>query len=561
MIQGRVGFSQVQLKVHCDTVPEICRLLEKEVQSVANTDALQTARTVCYSNGFLNPIIRQDFSDSLNPILVVLPGVQYRWIDLRMGQQESIILSSGKQNIKVLEEKPVSPQELSEYMSTLVTYFENSGFPFAAVQLDSIHIDGNEISATLVSSPGPEIKIDSVSIVGSAKISDKYISNYIRIKPGSFYNEQRLREIPQRIDELAFVSQATSSEILFTDKKTTLVLPLNKEKANDFNGVLGFQPDANTGELVITGDVHLKLLSALGKGESFELRWRRLQTQTQDIGLALNLPFLLNTPLGLDGSFRIYRRDTTFSTITAKAGIQYALTGGDYFEVNVTSENSNIISTAPYEGSASLPDVADVSYLHYGITFQTARLDYKLNPRQGYSFHASGGVGEKSIRENPALEDVNYDSLNFKTTQYKVTTDGSIFIPVFKRAAIHYRAQAGLIQNETLFRNELFRLGGLRSIRGFDEESIFASGYVIQTLETRFLLEKDAYTYLFLDYAIYENTSANTNERDDPYGFGAGVSFRTGAGIFSVNYGLGSRFNQSLDLRSGKIHFGFVSFF
>ena len=558
---GNTCFSQVVPVITCDSVPKLCERIQKELNTANADDVLQTARVICYAEGFLNPSIGLDLSDSLKPTINISPGVQYRWVDLSMGEQEKLILITQKQDFKNLEGKPVSPQTLSEYMNTLLVYFENSGFPFASVRLDSVSVKEGAISATLVSTPGPEITIDSVSIIGTAKISDKYISNYIRIKKGSFYNEQRLREIPKRMDELAFVSQPKPSEILFTDKSTTLVIPLNKEKANDFNGVLGFQPDANTGELVITGDVHLKLLSALGKGESFELRWRRLQTQTQDIGLAMNLPFLLNTPLGFDGSFRIYRRDTTFSTITAKAGIQYALTGGDFFEVNVTSENSNIISTQPYEGSSTLPDVADVSYLHYGITFKSSKLDYKLNPRRGFSFLASGGVGEKTIRENPALEEVNYDSLDLNSTQYKVSLNGSIFIPVIKRGAIHYRAQAGLIQNETLFRNELFRLGGLRSIRGFDEESIFASGYIIQSLETRFILEKDAYTYLFFDYALYENTASNTNERDDPYGFGAGVSFRTGTGIFSVNYGLGSRFNQSIDIRSGKIHFGFVSFF
>ena len=63
------------------------------------------------------------------------------------------------------------------------------------------------------------------------------------------------------------------------------------------------------------------------------------------------------------------------------------------------------------------------------------------------------------------------------------------------------------------------------------------------------------------DGAWYENASVNTYFNDMPYSFGAGISFETKAGIFSLNYALGKQFSNPIDLRSGKIHFGIVNQF
>jgi len=48
---------------------------------------------------------------------------------------------------------------------------------------------------------------------------------------------------------------------------------------------------------------------------------------------------------------------------------------------------------------------------------------------------------------------------------------------------------------------------------------------------------------------------------DNPFGFGAGMSFETKAGIFSIMYALGKQFDNPIDMKSAKIHFGIISTF
>lgn len=139
--------------------------------------------------------------------------------------------------------------------------------------------------------------------------------------------------------------------------------------------------------------------------------------------------------------------------------------------------------------------------------------------------------------------------------------EGSMFIPFMNRSTLKISNQSAFIYGETLFQNELFRIGGLKTLRGFDEESIFASAYSIFTLEYRFILEQNSYMYVFGDGAWYENNSAKQYVNDTPFGFGAGISFETKAGIFSISYALGKQFDNPIQLRGGKIHFGIVNYF
>ena len=67
-----------------------------------------------------------------------------------------------------------------------------------------------------------------------------------------------------------------------------------------------------------------------------------------------------------------------------------------------------------------------------------------------------------------------------------------VYLPVSGRLVLNL-GSIGAYHNPEAFTNELFRIGGLRSLRGFDEESIFASAFVIGKTELRYLLEQNSF--------------------------------------------------------------------
>ncbi|MEZ4947969.1 MAG: hypothetical protein R2784_01015 [Saprospiraceae bacterium] len=98
-------------------------------------------------------------------------------------------------------------------------------------------------------------------------------------------------------------------------------------------------------------------------------------------------------------------------------------------------------------------------------------------------------------------------------------------------------------------------------MRGFDEEAIFSTHYLVSTLEYRILTGQNSYFFAFFDGAVTRNFIRDKNETDYPIGFGAGLTFETQAGIFGLSYALGRQQGNPIDFRAGKIHFGYVSLF
>lgn len=527
----------------------------------AREEHLKTILFRLYDKGYLTASVEKLEVDSTLMTAHLTIGPDYKWAILKKGNVDDDALNSADYHRKVFTNTPFSYRKASALMQRILRYYENHGFPFASVKLDSISSEQNLITANLLVDKNMFVKIDSIVIIGDPKLASQYIYSYIGIKPGDYYKEAQVSRISNRIREIPFIAETKLPEVVFTEKYTKLVLYLERKGANQIDGVLGFLPDENTGKIQITGQAHPVLRNALGRGEIIDIDWRKLQQNTQDLKVKFNYPFLFSTPIGIDLNLRLFRKDTTFNEVYKNASLQYLLERGNFFRVFIENKTSSLISASGLENIATLPAYADVSSTLYGIGFRSEKLDYRLNPRRGYRLIVSAAAGNKKIEKNPKVNETVYNDLDLNAVQYSSELTMDFFIPILQRNVINLSNKAGFLHSSYMFQNELFRIGGLRTLRGFDEESIFASAYSISTLEYRYLLERNSYLFLFTDFGYYENKSVSfTGDRfDTPFGFGTGISFETKAGIFSINYALGKQFNNPIYFRAAKIHFGIIS--
>lgn len=515
-----------------------------------------------YDNAYLAASFDSLSGDSVKLTAYLNPGELYKWAALRKGNVDEGLLSEAGYREKLYSNKPLYFKEVLKVQEKLLTWCEDRGYPFASVRLDSAVISGTSLSASLRLDKGPLTRIDTIIITGTARTAPRFIYSYLGIRPGSLYDESQVRKTGNRLKELPFLKESKPYTLLFTDKETKLLLFLDKRRASQFDGIIGFLPDDKTGRLLVTGDIHLKLHNAFSRGELVDINWRSLQKNTQDLKARFTYPFLFSTPFGADYILKLYKKDTTYIDVNQNFGIQYLLSGGNYIKAFVHSKNSSLLSTSAIQFTTVLPPYADIGSLSYGLALKVEQLDYRFNPRKGYSLNLSAAAGTKTIRKNAKLNPVIYEGLTLSTAQYNAESDLAVYIPIKERSTVKLANLSGYIHNNSLlFQNELYRIGGLKSLRGVDEESIFASAYSIVTLEYRFLLEENSYLYAFGDGAYYENYSISSSVSDMPFGFGAGISFETRAGIFSLSYALGRQFSNPVQLRSGKVHFGILSYF
>jgi outer membrane protein assembly factor BamA len=451
-----------------------------------------------------------------------------------------------------------SAQEIADILTKTAAYLENNGYPFAKVKLDVSDIQPDSTTAKLIIEKGDLVRIKEIHIRGESRIGQKYVENVIGIKVDDRYNESRLRRITALIDQVVFLKEIKPHEILFTPEGAEVFLYLESNPVSLLNGVVGLQPDPVTGNNIITGDVRLKLQNAINKGELLDINWRSLQPQTTDLRTKLNYPFILSSPFGIDGKFELYQRDSTFITTYASIGMQYFMRRGNYLKAFFEAENSNLLTGAANVTATTnlgLPNnnLASVSSNRYGIGVYRRQINYLPNPSRGIELEIDGVVGRRTARRSQ-------EDTALVTTTFSLRSDINWFIPLAKRHVLRLANRTRMYYAPDVFVNELFRFGGLLTQRGFDEEELFASTLTTAIIEYRFLVDQNSHAFLFYDQTFYENNSAGYYQ-DTPFGVGAGFSFGTNIGLFSISYGVGKQFDNPMLLRNGKVHFGYVSYF
>jgi outer membrane protein assembly factor BamA len=530
--------------------------------TVAVNKELQKLILKLQSNGYLTASVDSIRGDSVSRTAFLFLGAKYKWARLGKGNVDDAWLGGTGFRQKMFQKKLFRFDQLAKIENSIIVNCENNGYPFAAIKPDSISISDNQVRAILHLDLNRFCKIDSVLMKGKDVVAPVYIYNYIGIKPGAVYDESKISRISTRLKELPFLSESRPNEVVFDEKQTKLLLYLEPRKASQFDGVLGVAPD-NKGKIILTGEAHLKLQNSLRRGEIIELNWKQLAAKTQDLKVHALYPYLFNTPIGLDGNLSIYKQDTTYIDVIKNLGVQYMFNGTNFIKAFVNDKESTLLSTEGLESQTVLPEFADITTTSYGLTLHFEKLDYRFNPRKGFLIETSPSTGNRMIKKNGDLNPLIYDSLKLKTTQYHFDFTADYFIPITVRQVIDIGNKSGYVYSPDLFTNELFRIGGLKSLRGFDEESIHASLYFIGKIEYRYLLEQNSFLFAFYNQAWYENKSRGDvlDRSDTPYGFGAGINFETRLGIMSVSYALGKQFDNPLYFRNGKVHFGIISYF
>lgn len=538
----------------------------EKTKSTATADlhvqaAIRQTLVLLNNAGYLEAAF-QDNRDTLRRVVTFSPGPQYSWAKLQTSQADEDILSGAGVSDRLYRKKVFAPPAYARLCNDILKYCTNNGYPFARVRLDSVQVDGGKLTAKLMVDKGPLMTVDTMVIRGDAKVTEAYLRNYLSLKTGEPFDESVFRKISVRIQELPFLSEGRSPEIEFTRTTARPVLYLQNKKASQVNGVVGVQPDnGGSGKVFVTGDVRLRLHNSFGKAELLDLNWSNPLPRSQDLKIKFSVPFLFSFPVGVEGDLTLFKKDTVFLEINRQLGFRYFFSGNNSFRLFLGRKTSDMISTKGYEFTTTLPSFADVSTNSYGLGLQLQRLDYRLNPRRGFSIDVSTAAGVRTITKNAKVNAAAYDSLDLRNTQYKSELTADLYFPVLRRGVFNVGTVAAWMQAENLFANELYRLGGLKSLRGFDEQSINASSFVIWKAEYRFILEQNSYLLLFYNQAWYEDRSKTALFSDTPYGYGAGITFETKLGIFSFTYALGSQQGNPVEFRSAKVHFGLINYF
>lgn len=482
-------------------------------------------------------------------------GDRFEWIELNTSQIPNDLLAKIKFKPKQFVGQYINTARDERLMADIQEASANEGYPLSITRLDSIQMNSGGLKAQLYYESGPLVTFDSLNLTASF-IKPKFLSAYLNIKQGDQYSSKSIKQINNRMSELKYLRMNRPQEVSFSNNKAQVSLDLKAVKANKIDAILGLlqQP---SGKLRLTGYVDIELNNLFKSGKQLGFMWRQFDQQSQLLKASYSNPNLVQSPLGFNLAFNLLKQDTTFTQRDFTLGLSFNY-GGVNLAINANFMGSRLLgSTAPVEQDKLY---ADFNLQYYGFQLSQTRLDDPINPLNGFRWDIASEIGNKSLIQNNAAPLPPEDSLARKSIQYRLVGSaegnknlGSVFVA-------HMDVSYGFIFNNTrLFTNDMFRVGGLNSLRGFNEFEFYTPKYLLTRYEARILIGEQSRLFGFYDLAFV--ASEDNSTWNYPMGFGAGMVLGLGAGNLQLVYALGNSKQQSLSLNQAKIHLGYVAKF
>jgi outer membrane protein assembly factor BamA len=318
-----------------------------------------------------------------------------------------------------------------------------------------------------------------------------------------------------------------------------------------------------------TGDVTINLRNLRGGGKQVGLQWRKTDALSQLLDASYLHPNIFGTPLEVGATFNLYKQTGNYLTLRPRLQVSYPTARAGRLTFFAEQSSSRLLlDSITYVRLGALPNYVDSEYNSYGLGYSRANLDDLYFPHRGLFVSLQGGVGTKTIRRNASISEALYTGVAMRSTQYSLGGRAERYWALGRQGVLLVRARGEGLFNQQFFLNDLFRLGGLNSLRGFTENQFYTNAYGVGTVELRQFTGPEGYVFLFADQAIlqaysFTTTQLSSHALDSPTGLGAGLSFRTAAGLFQFVYSVGrSQFlNTGFSLTNSKIHFGLTSRF
>lgn len=505
----------------------------------------------------------KDFeSKNLQLSLDSLQKTGYYTLTIDSIKNENVYLNKGRlyhtiwiKNNELFENKNdyFPTNNLDSILTKISNEYTNQGYPFAQIKLVQKGFEQNEQKIELLLNKGNLRTVDGVKLVGYEKLSKGYLRHGLNIKKGEIYNEQKLATISSLMQQTNYITEVQQPKTLFKPDSTILYLYPRKVNSNYFDGVLGFGTDDN-GDFKLNGNVQLSLNNVFNGLEEIRLNWIGTANKNTSLNIGVKLPYLFKSAIGSETNFKLFKQDSVFVNLDFSERLFYQLNLNSSIGISGIIQSSNFL----LENDSSLKSsYDDYSKIGVGLSYHYF-LKHPFRLMEGKSML---NVLVNSIRKKEKNFSWTEDLENKTVNQVEI---GLKTFRLFEITQKHY-LKAGaefkglLTKDDNFSENELYRIGGFGSFRGFNEESITANMYGFATLDYRFVPSEAFYIGLFADYGFIDNKRANLNT--SLLSFGTGISFLTKMGIFNLSYAVGKTDETSFDFKESKIHFGILSQF
>ncbi|TXD54303.1 MULTISPECIES: ShlB/FhaC/HecB family hemolysin secretion/activation protein [unclassified Polaribacter] len=426
---------------------------------------------------------------------------------------------------------------LQSNLNSISKNLDRQGKSFSKVQLKNIKIKNDTLFADLNINESKKRIIDDVIIKGYPEFPRTFLKNYFNIQSQNTFNQQKITKISTLSKNLRFVKEIKPPEALFTADSTQIFLYLKKQSNNSLDGIVGFASKEN-GELLFNGIIDLKLHNILNTGEKFELFWNSIGEERQEFKLATDLPYVFNSKISPQLSFSLYKQDSSFLNTKFDSKLLYSINPAINFALTYNSASSENLK----ENLDNNIETFSNYFLGFEFQYTIPSKDFFFNDTFAFAINPTFG----RRKTNQAA-----------SNQFKIETTTSFLWNLGLKNSVFIQNKLGYLQSDSFLDNELFRIGGANSIRGFDEQSIFANNYTYFNIEYRYLTSQKSYLYSITDIGAIETRS----KKDTIFGLGLGYLFTTNNSQITLSTVIGANSSQNFNIKNSKLIINWVTYF
>ena len=520
-IQNRIVSEIYHTKKHLqkkDALDEIDRILQQ-----VKKRGFFTARIDSISKTNKELIAYLDLGKKINEIIIVTKK-----------DNTNGIIDSGINSIKI------KTREFSDLTNQLLEQIDRKGNSFSEITYVNPLLKNDTLFLEMKISNSSSRKIDKVITRGYEDFPKKFISKYFLIDKNTVFSKQKLNQVSALSNKLDFIKEKKVPEVLFKKDSTHLYLFLDKIGTSSFDGLVNFSSKENGKGLLLNGNLDLKLNNTFNTGEKFEIIWNKVSDEKTDFKINSYVPYILNSKFSTTLEFYLYRQDSTFINTNFELKTDYLINQKSHASILYSSEKSN------YLLNISNNDLASYSNYFIGLGYELKKSSTSNLYKYKNGLNLNLTIGKRKT---------DTESIN----QLKFHFSAFANVQINNRGYLNIKNESGLLTSKNYLLNELFRIGGANSIRGYNEQSIFTNGYSYSNIEFRYSLDTSSYLYSITDLGVYkENT---TNKIKKLLGIGAGYQFRINNNLVNLGYVISTNSSTNAKLNSSRLVVRWTSFF
>ena len=430
---------------------------------------------------------------------------------------------------------------LENFINEKLSILEKKGFAQSKIKLENFNKTENKLQAHLIIELNQVRKINNLVFQGYNQFPNGIKKVFLRKYQSKPFNKSVIKKIHSDFNSLPFVTQTKYPEVLLTTDSTKVYLYLEKRKNNSFDGFLGFGNNEETQKLQFNGYLDLNLYNNLNSGERFNLYWKNDGNKQSTFNVNLDLAYIFKSPMALKSNLKIFKQDTIFQNSSFDFDLGYMIN----YNTKAFIGYKDNVSEAIQKITSS--DLKDLKSTFITTTFEHKKIDFddSLFPDK-FSIFTKFGIGDRTAS-------------SLKTNQFFAQFQFQQLLELNKKNYIHLKSDTYFLQSTNYYTNELYRFGGIQSIRGFNENSLQGNIFSGIFAEYRYVASPNLYFYSITDFAYYQDKA--NNSKDQLYGLGFGFGLLSNGGLFNLVYANGNTGSQNIKLSNSIVQISFKTYF